>query len=306
MQQNAIAMTNSTENKQKRTTLLLLILLALSVIGNLFQMRNQSNTVETHEIKIDSMIEVRVELEKELSSVEMELEKYRGISSSLDSMLNDANEQLANQEQKIRLLIANEKDAKKLNAKLKTELAELKRSRDEYLERIDQLITENNLLKAQNESLNASVNNLTDEKRSLQQKVNTASTLQAEYLQIGTFKKKGSGKFIETSIAKRTNKIEVCFTVLENKIAKPGDRTAYAVITEPNGKILAAYTKTEFSTADGQTLAATASQVLSYKNEKANMCLNFENDTRILTPGTYNVEIYLDGVVVANSAFALK
>jgi len=299
-------MTNSTESKQKRVTLLLIILLALSIIGNLMQMRKQGQTIETHEIKIDSMVEVRVELEKELSSIEMELEKYRGISSNLDSMLNDANEQLAKQEQKIRKLIANEKDAKKLNSKLKTELAELKRNRDEYLEKIDQLITENNLLKSQNESLNASVNTLTDEKRNLQQKVNTASTLQAEYLQIGAFKKKGSGKFIETSIAKRTNKIDICFTVLENKIAKPGDRTAYAVVTEPSGKILAAYTKTEFTTADGQTIAATASQVFSYKNEKANMCLNFENEARILSPGTYNVEIYLDGIIVANSAFALK
>jgi hypothetical protein len=270
------------------------------------QMRKQGQTIETHEIKIDSMVEVRVELEKELSSIEMELEKYRGISSNLDSMLNDANEQLAKQEQKIRKLIANEKDAKKLNSKLKTELAELKRNRDEYLEKIDQLITENNLLKSQNESLNASVNTLTDEKRNLQQKVNTASTLQAEYLQIGAFKKKGSGKYIETSIAKRTNKIDICFTVLENKIAKPGDRTAYAVVTEPSGKILAAYTKTEFTTADGQTIAATASQVFSYKNEKANMCLNFENEARILSPGTYNVEIYLDGIIVANSAFELK
>jgi hypothetical protein len=299
-------MTNSTESKQKRVTLLLIILLALSIIGNLMQMRKQGQTIETHEIKIDSMVEVRVELEKELSSIEMELEKYRGISSNLDSMLNDANEQLAKQEQKIRKLIANEKDAKKLNSKLKTELAELKRNRDEYLEKIDQLITENNLLKSQNESLNASVNTLTDEKRNLQQKVNTASTLQAEYLQIGAFKKKGSGKYIETSIAKRTNKIDICFTVLENKIAKPGDRTAYAVVTEPSGKILAAYTKTEFTTADGQTIAATASQVFSYKNEKANMCLNFENEARILSPGTYNVEIYLDGIIVANSAFALK
>jgi DNA repair exonuclease SbcCD ATPase subunit len=299
-------MTNSTESKQKRVTLLLIILLALSIIGNLMQMRNQTQTVETHEVKIDSMIEVRVELEKELSSIEMELEKYRGISSNLDSMLNDANQQLAEQEQKIRKLIANEKDAKKLNSKLKTELADLKRNRDEYLEKIDQLITENNLLKAQNESLNASVNTLTDEKRNLQQKVNTASSLQAEYLQIGTFKKKGSGKYTETSIAKRTNKIDICFTVLENKIAKPGDRIAYAVVTEPSGKILAAYTKTEFTTADGQTLAATSSQVFSYKNEKSNMCLNFENEARILTPGTYNVEIYIDGVIVANSAFALK
>jgi myosin heavy subunit len=299
-------MTNSTESKQKRVTLLLIILLALSIIGNLMQMRKQGQTIETHEIKIDSMVEVRVELEKELSSIEMELEKYRGISSNLDSMLNDANEQLAKQEQKIRKLIANEKDAKKLNSKLKTELAELKRNRDEYLEKIDQLITENNLLKSQNESLNASVNTLTDEKRNLQQKVNTASTLQAEYLQIGAFKKKGSGKYIETSIAKRPNKIDICFTVLENKIAKPGDRTAYAVVTEPSGKILAAYTKTEFTTADGQTIAATASQVFSYKNEKANMCLNFENEARILSPGTYNVEIYLDGIIVANSAFALK
>jgi cell division septum initiation protein DivIVA len=178
--------------------------------------------------------------------------------------------------------------------------------REDYLERIDQLITENNQLKAQNESLTQSVQNLNEDKRNLQQKVSVASELKAEYVKINSYKKKGSGKLVESAIAKRTNKIEACFTVMDNSVAQQGERMAYLVITEPGGKILAGYSKAEFTDANGETLNATASYKFNYDGQKQNVCLSYENNERVLNSGSYMVDVYLEGKLVSSSVINLK
>jgi phage shock protein A len=296
-----------TEAKNKNRLIIpLLILLLLSIGYNFYQRNNHTTTVVAYDSKIDTMINARVELERELSSLEVELEKYRGISSNLDSLLNDANEDIAQQEKRIRAMLAKETDNKKLIAKLNSELAELKSLREDYIERIDQLITENNMLKVQNEELNTSIQNLNDERKSLMNKVQVASQLTAEYIKVNSFKKKSSGKYTETSIAKRTNKLEVCFTIMDNKVAPTGDKKMYIVITEPTGKILAGYSKAEFTSVNNEQVSASASSLVNYDGQKQNVCLSYENDERILTPGTYTIDIFIDGTFVANTAYLLK
>ncbi|MFN5920112.1 MAG: hypothetical protein ACK45I_02305 [Bacteroidota bacterium] len=296
----------STQKKNNRLTVVVGLLLLLSLAANVYQFNNHTTTVVNCESRIDSMLVVRVELERELSSMEMELEKYRGIAGNLDSLLNDANEQIAAQEQKIRKLLAKEKDIDKLNKKLNAELAELRKMRETYLERIDQLITENNLLKSQNEALTQSVQSLNDDKLNLQQKVTVASELKAEYIKVVSYKKKSSGRYVESAIAKRTNKIEVCFAVMDNAVAQTGDKMAYVVITEPGGKILGGSTKSEFTSSSGETLNSTASYKFTFDGSKQNMCMAYENDKRELASGSYMVDIYLEGKLVRSSVFNLK
>lgn len=297
---------NQPANKDRRLALVLLVALLFSIGFNIFQLQSGKATVETYDMKVDSMIEVRVELERELSSLGMELEKYRGISENLDSLLNDANSKIAQQEQKIRSLLASEKNSKKLSEQLKAELESLRSLREDYLERIDQLITENNVLRTQNEQLNVSVQQLSEEKRNLQSKVQTASELKVEYVKVGSFKRKSSGKHTETSIAKRTNKMDVCFTVLDNKITPVGDKMVYIVITEPGGKVLAGYSKAEFVDETGKTVMASASSKIYYDGSKQNLCLAYENEERILTAGTYAIDVYIENTLITSTAYMLK
>ena len=132
------------EQKQNRSSLILLLLLLVGSVGfNIYQFKNHSTTVIEHGTQVDSLINARVEVERELAGISVELEKYRGIAGNLDSLLNDANGKIEAQENKIRKLIAGEKDLNKLNKKLKAELEELRKLRDEYLEKIDGLMAEN-------------------------------------------------------------------------------------------------------------------------------------------------------------------
>jgi predicted nucleic acid-binding Zn-ribbon protein len=295
------------QEKQNRNTLTLLLLLLITSIGvNIYQWKTHSTEIVKHGTQVDSLMNNNAEIDRELASVGMELEKYRGIAGNLDTLLNDAKDKIALQEQKIRNMMASEKDKSKLNAKLKVELENLRKLRDEYLEQIDSLMAENQKLKNENAGLNSTVTNLNEQKNLLEGKVATASQLKVEYVKIASFKKRGNGKYTESVLAKRTNKLESCFTLMDNKVAGAGDKMIYLVITEPTGKTLMGYTKAQFTDAEGKQVDATSSIKVTYTGEKQNLCLAFENDERILAPGTYIINVYAENVLVHQSNYILK
>lgn len=285
---------------------ILIGLLMLSVLGNTYQFNSNSKAVFNYDSRIDSMIVVRVEVEKELASTEMELEKYRGISADLDSLLNHANKTIADQESRIQQIVAHEKDLTMQSMLLKAELTKLKKMRDEILERVDQLVTENKDLKVRNDSLNREVNVLADVNKSLSSKVKSAAQIQVEYVKIQSFKKKASGKLVESSLAKRTNKIEVCLTVLENQLALPGEKIIYLVITEPTGKVLAGQSRASFIDQNGDEISSTSSYQINYTGKRQDACVGYETNDRILTSGNYNFDIYLDGNLVSSAQYFLE
>lgn len=295
------------QKQNKTTQYLLLVLLLLSLVGNVLQYKNNQQDVATRDSKIDTLVTVQAELETELTETGKELESYRGIAANLDSLLDDANSKVAAQEAKIKQLISSEKSGASLNKKLKKELAELRKLKDQYLEKIDQLITENEQLKKENETKAAEITKLNEEKSGLQGKVATASQLKAEYVKVGSFKKKSSGKYIETSLAKRTNKIDVSLTVMDNKVAETGDRMVYVVVTEPTGKVLAGTSMAKFTNADTkEEMAATASYKMAYNGQKQDVKVSFETDERVLTAGNYTIDVYIEGTLVNTSTYILR
>ena len=82
-------METTNEEPKKSRGPLLIILLALSVILNIYLWWNHSTVVTSFEHQVDTLIVERVNVEKELTDTKSELEKYRGISSNLDSLLNE-------------------------------------------------------------------------------------------------------------------------------------------------------------------------------------------------------------------------
>jgi len=298
---------NVTKKNNNSALILLLLLLLIGSAGlNYYQYNNKKETVITHVSEVDSLINARIDVERELAIISMELEKYRGIAGNLDTLLNDANDKIEQQENRIRSLIANEKNTTKLNQKLKKELAQLKLLRDEYLEKIDNLIAENTNLKNENQQLNNNIVNLNEQKNMLENKVKMAAELNVEYVKVNTFKKRNSGKYVESVIAKRTNKIESCFTIMDNKVSPPGEKTIYLTIKAPNGKTLAGYSKTSFKDSNGNDVDATSALKVDYKGDKLSTCLSYENDNRILESGTYNIQIYIDARLVHQSTYILK
>lgn len=297
---------NTATEKKSGNNKIWIILLALSAIFNIYQWQNNNTVVESYEVKNDSLVSAKMDVEKELGETYQELNQYKGINERLDSLLAEANTSIDEQKARIQKLLKNEKNSAALNKKLKAELEDLKKMRDEYLEKIDQLLVENEQLKKDKVELTSTVENLS---KNLESTVNQASVLKSEYLKVKSYKKRGSDKYVETAMAKRTNKMEVCFSVLDNKIAKAGEKDVFLRIVEPGGKTMGARSEgsTSFKMANsGDEVQCTSTIKMNYDNSKQDLCLHWEESERIFAPGTYVIEIYIEGNLSAATSFILK
>jgi DNA repair ATPase RecN len=295
-----------TQNQKKGGATLWIILLLLSVILIIYQWSNHSTEVTAYEQKVDTLYVERTNFEKELVETRSELNKYQGISANLDSLLKEANAKIDEEEKKLRSITRKEKNYAELNAKLQQQLADLQVLRDDYLGRIDSLLMVTKQLQSEKEQLTGTVEHLS---KNLETTVTTASMLKSEYIKTKSYKRKNSGKFVETAMAKRTHKLEVCFDVLDNKIAKPGDKTVYLKITEPGGKPIGnkATGSSSFKTASGEEVMYAATTTINYAGTKQSACLSYEEkEDKMFPPGTYLIEVYIDGNLSGASSYVLK
>ena len=297
---------NQNPQKQNGTSKLLIVLLIASLGLNAYLFTSKNTMQDDYKVEKDSLITARVDVEKELTDTYTELNQYKGINSRLDSLLSEANGKVDEQKAKIDALIKREGNSKKLNKELQAELAELKKLRDQYLEKIDALLVENEQLKKDKNELTTTVESLT---KNLESTVTTASLLRAEYLKINSFKKRNNNKYTSTVMAKRTNKIDACFTILENKIAKSGSKTVYLRILEPGGKVIGNRSEGSSSfklTGTNEDVLYTMSKTVDYTNDKQDVCIIWEEDDRTYAPGSYMVEVYIEGSLSGVSSLTLR
>lgn len=298
--------TNSTETPKNKSNRWLILLLLLSIGFNIGQwMRGKEKHTE-YITRVDSLVSDNSAISLELEETTQELNQYKGINARLDSLLTEANGQVDAQKQKINDLIRRMKNGEKVNKELNAELAELRNLKDQYLEKIDALLVENEQLKKEKAELSSTVETLS---KNLESTVNTASILKAEYFKVTPFKKRSNDKYTETMIAKRTNRLQTCFSVLENKIAKAGSKTVYLRVVEPGGKVLG--NRSEGSSSfrvpgTSEDLMYTASQTIDYGGEKQDLCINWDEADRIFTPGTYLLEVFVDGYPSGSSSVTLR
>ena len=286
--------TQNQDNKSKKGTIWIILLL-LSFVLNIYQWRNHSTSVNMYEQKVDTLVVERVNVEKELSDARSELEKYRGISANLDSLLNEAQGKIDEQAKKMKSLGANEKNLKTLNAEIKKQLADLQLLRDDYMGRIDSLLMVNKQLVTDKEQLTGQNQSLS---KNLETTVAAASVLKSEYIKVNSFKRRGSGKYVETALAKRTHKLEICFDILDNKITKQGEKIVYLKITEPGGKPVGNRStgSGSFTTSSGEEVMYASSANITFTGAKQNLCMNYEEqEDKKFAPGTYLIEVYIDG-----------
>ncbi len=297
--------TKNTEQKKNKGTLWIVLFL-LSAVMNIYQWRNHTTMINNYDQRVDTLVVERVNVEKELSETKAELEKYRGISANLDSLLNEANAQIDAQASKIKSITRSERNSVELNKKLQAQLKDLQGLRDEYLGRIDSLLMANKQLQGEKEQLTSNVESLS---KNLETTVATASVLKTEYIKVKSLKRRDSGKYVETAMAKRTHKLDVCFDILDNKISKTGDKNVYLKITEPGGKPIGNRStgSNTFRTASGEEVMYAATSTVSYTGAKQNICMSYEEQADKMFPaGTYLIEVYVDGNLSGAGSYTLR
>ena len=173
-------------------------------------------------------------------------------------------------------------------ARLKRELATVRKVLRSYVIEIDSLnrlnqnlTAENTQIKGQYAEATRQIEGLNNEKASLQ----------------------GKNKH-----GKTTNKISKCtalqlnFTISKNVTAGNGTKTVYVRITSPTGSLLSGGGTFQY---ENKSLASSMQKTIEYGGQETPVTL-FWNVNQALMEGTYNVSIFADGNMIGTRSFTFK
>jgi len=302
----------SVENKEsnsKKTIVIIIISLLLGVNGLLlWQFFNKKTDLQQTTVELKNTTAEKETLNAELQKVKFEFDKLNQENAGLQNLLSSKDEEIRSKIAEIQRLI-NSGDAAQLK-KAKEEIANLKQLNQNYLAQIDSLKVankdlsdQNNVLNQDLSSANSKVGSLTQENSALSNKVAIASILKTVNATAIGVKYKGSGKEIETSKAKQTDRIKTCFTIIENQVVDKGAKDIYLRIIGPDGTILSASNETFML--KGQASVYTIRQTIFYENKNTDLCIYWEKGNAY-SAGKYTIEIYCEGNQIGSAAVTLK
>lgn len=190
-------------------------------------------------------------------------------------------------------------------ARLKRELATVRKVLRSYVIEIDSLnrlnqnlTAENTQIKGQYAEATRQIEGLNNEKASLSEKVAIATQLDATGISLQGKNKHG----------KTTNKISKCtalqlnFTISKNVTAGNGTKTVYVRITSPTGSLLSGGGTFQY---ENKSLASSMQKTIEYGGQETPVTL-FWNVNQALMEGTYNVSIFADGNMIGTRSFTFK
>ena len=238
------------------------------------------------------------------------------IQNNLTSLINEydnlkyQNDTIAAQLAKANEMVEQLKRERRFNynkmREYQKEVGTLRAVMKSYLRQIDSLNTINKKVIGENVSLRKEIStanlraDVAEERASeLQNKVAQGSVLRARDIALVAL---NANDKIITRVQKAST-LRVDFTVSANELAKPGNREIYLCITSPDGYLLSTDAMPTF-TYQGSKKGYSASREVDYQNEDVDVSIYYKGSGFI--PGTYKVELYMDGNLIGSSDVALR
>ena len=138
----------------------------------------------------------------------------------------------------------------------------------------------------------------------LNEVVNRGSVLKIDNIDVQAIKYKVTGKEARTRRAKKTQKIEVCFSILENLIAKRDYKTVFMQLVDPNNNIINNIDTIQLNI-EGKIVSFTDSTTFYYENSEMMHCFDWER-VDVLESGVYLIYLYLDNQIASEKVLILK
>lgn len=305
-------MSEENEKSRRRGVIILwsVIVLLLGTNGvTLWLLFNEKNEVIREKVIREKVIVEKDNLQEDLLSLQKD---YDGLQGTNATMQKDIDEKKARIEELIKEAAKHKGDAYIIK-KLREETETLRGIMKSYVRTIDSLNTLNKTLVAEKKTVIKQLGVekekqtvLQKEKEELKSTIAKGSVLSCFNISAkGVYYKRGGKKELETTKARRTQKIKVSFSLGENKIARAGEKTVYIRVMTPDGKEMAkSYDdnyKFNFNQSSGYFAGKTE---LNYANTEISGVTYCEGQGE-LVPGNYIIEITCDGVVVGNTTVKL-
>ena len=283
---------------------IIFVFIIISLVSSLFFQKEQMQKQMDIKIQfVEEKNQLRDELDDLIDEHDNLLEEYSGLGDQLQVQDSIIKQQISD----IRGLLRKENDLKLAREKIDR----LKEIAKRYIADIDSLLVLNQKLTKQKDSVirvNKDINwknyKLNKQNIELEKKVSEGSILEISDLNVTTFRYRKSGRLVETSSAKKTQIIQVCFLVLQNTIAKKEIKNYYLQLIAPNSNIISANDSIKYAI-ESTTFLFTKKDSLFYDNSEQSICLDWQR-INILQEGIYKVHLYVDERLSAKTAFRLK
>lgn len=252
-------------------------------------------------------IEERQYVTQEKNRLEGELEELIVEYDSLRTENDSINIKLESEQEKIRKLLKVQASNTTKIRMYQRELETLRKVMRSYIIQIDSLNTRNQELTAENievrkqlRKVETDYEELSTKKDELTSKVELAQKLDAKNIIAEGLNRNSKPKDKISKI----EKIRVCFTVRENRVADAGNKIIYLRITRPDEIILSS-PEAGFFEFQGESLIYSAKRELEYENQDIDMCIYWDIIEELI-PGTYNISLYAEGYEIGTTTMLLK
>jgi len=282
--------------RSNKLTIVLAIIFFISLIFNIYLLIDKFG-FSGNSAELNKNIEF---LDRELKDAKDEINKYKGLSEGLDTIINHANLSIKLKENKIKDIQAlNELKADE-NQKFLNEISIMK---EKYLNTIDSLLVERRI----NLKLNNTVLSLETKISGLNKKLGAAEQLPIKSLEV-TPQKNNTLSMNQTALAKKASEVQICYNIQPNKATPVGKKVIFIRIFDPFGHFLndRNVVKGEFLHPDYKiNVPYTLTDTIEYKNEAINICTKWKNPENYI-PGIYLVELYTDKETIGTTTFTLR
>lgn len=293
-----------------------IIVLAIGLIGSLGYLvveKNKTATVvEQNQTQIAKVGDEKSAVQKSFDESLVRLDSMSGISHTLKGTLAEKNAEIARRKTEIRSLL-NKKNASDADvAKAKELIGQLNDKIGSMEQDVARLTTDNQSLTQDKVALTADNGKLTEDlttttavKQELANKVDVASTLNADNIAITPVDVKSNGKEKVTSTAKRVNKLVISFDV-NNRIAESGATDVYVCILGPDGKNISTPTSGTFTTREEGDKSFTAKVPVALETGKKKSVEFAFTPGANFQQGNYTIQIYQNGFKIGEGVRELK
>ena len=251
-----------------------------------------------------------------------QLEDLEGENAGLDSLLESKKEELRQNKEYIASILSKQnasvaelREARSMIAQLTSQRKSLEQAVDSLkslnieLERDNiALLQEKEIIKHTLDSVAEDASRLEIENIDLLKERDLASILSTNNIEAKGIKIKGQDKESDAKRASATDKIKICFDLLENKIAKEGPTPIHIRLIGPNGTTMAlqALGSGTFEDAtNGTEMQYTYKISPNFEKEGKSVCSYWDQNTAYAS-GDYKVEVYQNGYLIGTSGFSLK
>jgi myosin heavy subunit len=326
---------NSNNNsKQRLIAIAAVVVVALLAVNAvlLFNKFKLDKTVAQQGVELEEANQLQQELNEKYDQAIADLDNSREENDELDALIDQQTAELTAQKAQIEALLGDQRnlsrareEIRKLNAQVEQYLAEIQtlKEENELLAQENTELAENNEMlstdlettRMANDELTTARAELVSEKAELEnqnedlsRRVNFASVVRVEGIDVTGLKTKDNGKAVKKKYAKNIDQLQVCFLTTVNEVTDPGTEQFYVRIINPVGETLAIEEMGSgimTNSATNEQIRYTKVKEHDYSQDETQLCFIWEPNT-IFQAGTYEVEIYNKGFLAGTSSFTLK